>query len=251
MGIYKFYEYSFGSRNYKKFVIIAAPRTGSNWLVSLLNSHPEITCEGEKYKNIKGQSTLKIWNKIFSRRSKRNKYVGFKLLYNQPPDHQDKSIWEIIKNDQDIFIIHLKRNNLLASYVSLQIGYKTGIWKENEGTKTLEEKKHTKVINIDPEDCESYFSLVTDYWKEVSESYEEHPYIEIFYEDLVKDKQGTINEVFNAMHLDAHNVSSDMEKQNKESLEDLIEYYEELKRYFKETKWHYLFQNSQPQKSNN
>jgi hypothetical protein len=30
-----------------RFVIFAVPRTGSNWLCSLLNSHPEIICHHE------------------------------------------------------------------------------------------------------------------------------------------------------------------------------------------------------------
>src|SRR5580693_4511868 len=35
--------------NMKRFVILAAPRTGSNWLCSLLNSHPEILCHHEVF----------------------------------------------------------------------------------------------------------------------------------------------------------------------------------------------------------
>jgi LPS sulfotransferase NodH len=32
-----------------RFVILAAPRTGSNWLCSLLNSHPGILCHHEVF----------------------------------------------------------------------------------------------------------------------------------------------------------------------------------------------------------
>jgi LPS sulfotransferase NodH len=32
-----------------RFVILAAPRTGSNWLCSLLNSHPDVLCHHELF----------------------------------------------------------------------------------------------------------------------------------------------------------------------------------------------------------
>ncbi|MBZ9631483.1 hypothetical protein LB465_11895 [Salegentibacter sp. LM13S] len=168
------------------------------------------------------------------------------MLYNQPPDNQDKSIWEIIKNDKSILIVHLKRENLLASYASLKIGHKTGIWKENILKDDGDTNHRNNLIDLKPKDCESYFSLITDYWENISNIYSSHPYIEIFYEDLVNDKQETLNEVFKAMYLETYEVSSKMKKQNRESLEDLIENYGELKTYFKRTKWHYLFKNSHP-----
>ena len=68
-----------GYKNYKKFVIVSDSRTGSTLLMQLLNSHPEILCFGEEFKNLRAFSCRQIWNKIYRKRPK--SVIGLGLNY--------------------------------------------------------------------------------------------------------------------------------------------------------------------------
>ena len=120
------------------FFIFAEPRSGSNHLVSLLDSHPEITCHGEIFRpkftpSKKIDSALKKWD-CHQRRlyeplkfldeiknvSTQNCLVGFKLFRPHLPSPKI----ELLTND--LRVIHLERDNLLARYSSLLTAKKSG-----------------------------------------------------------------------------------------------------------------------------
>lgn len=128
----------------KKFVILATPRTGSNMLVSALNSHPQINCHGELFrKNISSQpiGSVKVINLVRKQfgdekyrynhpieflddviaASNNSAYTGFKLMLRQ---HR-ALVEELIKSD-DYKKILLERSNLLAVYSSAKIAKITG-----------------------------------------------------------------------------------------------------------------------------
>lgn len=231
----------FGNKKYKKFVIIGAPRTGSNWLVSLLNSHPKIMCLGERYKNLKSQTSLQIWDEIFSKRKSGISYLGFKLLYNHPQDSSEQFVWDRIKEDPEIVIIHLHRKNLLRSYVSLEVGNKTGVWIKTEKSKSL--NSSGKQVLISKADCLDYFISVTEAEESIKSTYTKHVVMDIYYEDLVDDYQNVMNDIFAHMRLEPIKVSSNIKKQNPESLKNLIVNYNELELELRESKW-YKFLNS-------
>ncbi|MDA3896616.1 MAG: hypothetical protein PF482_10770 [Desulfobacteraceae bacterium] len=112
-----------------KFVLIAAPRTGSNLLVSMLNSHPEILCHYELfhwqkiYAAAGGQGDLSaMWarnrnpfsflEKIYSDGFEK-KAVGFKIFPNHNP-----LILSYLIHQPKIKKIILRRNNYLKIYTS-------------------------------------------------------------------------------------------------------------------------------------
>jgi len=116
-----------------RFVIIGSQRTGSNHLVSLLNSHPEIVCYGELFRN--RYDILKNIPKISENYSDINyrksnfisllhyldqlnycKTWGFKIF----PEHSQKIIENLIQKNK-FKIVLLQRENILAQYSSLKI----------------------------------------------------------------------------------------------------------------------------------
>jgi LPS sulfotransferase NodH len=121
----------FGNKEYKKFIIISRSRTGSTFLMALLNKHSNMICEGELFKKLDGNSCQTIWNNLFSKKPKRVKYVGCKLFYYHPFD-DDKQVWDFIDQDKSIVIIHLTRKQYLEAYVSQKIGEKTKQWSESK-----------------------------------------------------------------------------------------------------------------------
>ncbi len=125
------------------FIIFAMPRTGSNMLVTALNSHPAIRCHGELFvgRDLKpGMELFDTFSTIYPAfRNKEYRYknaerllrsfidkcdkprFGFKLMLNQHPE----LIAEIV-HGTNWPIILLRRENELACYSSHLIAKTTG-----------------------------------------------------------------------------------------------------------------------------
>jgi LPS sulfotransferase NodH len=125
-----------------RFVILNAPRTGSNYLCTLLNSHPEILCHHEIFNpHVVGVARHlqngafhlgaieererdpveflgRVWRHNEGRRS-----VGFKLCWKQ-----NEAIFYEVLADSQIRKIVLKRRNRIKAFVSLLLARQTGEW---------------------------------------------------------------------------------------------------------------------------
>lgn len=125
---------------YKRFVIFAGMRTGSNLLESTLNTVKRVTCFGEAFNpymigwpgkdELKGMTIKQreeeplrflelLWDKP-------NHLPGFRYFY----DH-DPRVLDAIMDDRDCAKIILTRNPL-DSYVSTRLAWETNQWKLNE-----------------------------------------------------------------------------------------------------------------------
>jgi LPS sulfotransferase NodH len=230
-----------GDKNYRKFVIISDSRTGSTLLMQLLNSHPEILCFGEEFKNLKIFSCRQIWNKIYRKRPKSVNWVGFKLFYFHPWQSNDHQVWDFLEADKNVLIVHLTRRNILRSYVSKQIGLKTRKWTENIN-RPHEISEEEKKVKLDPEACRENFESISGYIEQTEKRFKDHKIIPVVYEDLDKDKQTIMDRIYKNLGVANFKVATYMKKQNPEKLEDLIVNYSDLKREFSGTKWEYLFE---------
>jgi LPS sulfotransferase NodH len=124
-----------------RFVILAAPRTGSNWLCTLLDSHPEVLCHHEVFNpagihlalSQRGRMDLgsvearnrdpgaflaRLWSLSFGQRA-----IGFKITREQPA-----SVFEAVFADPTIRAIVLRRANRLRTMLSERIAQETGRW---------------------------------------------------------------------------------------------------------------------------
>jgi hypothetical protein len=158
-----FYRYDFISgallMNKNKFVIVTSQRSGSNMLVSMIDSHPQIRCFGElmrvtpdwmkrdgyrgvlrmleKVDPVYREDTFRFAhphdfvNAVFSLVPNRQSY-GFKQHLNQNPDF----LYSLIK-DPDWNILLLDRENKLAQYSSQKVSQATGQGNAPKGTKII------------------------------------------------------------------------------------------------------------------
>ncbi|MFN3917678.1 MAG: Stf0 family sulfotransferase [Flavobacteriales bacterium] len=220
-----------GAKAYKKFIIITRSRTGSNFLISLLNDHPNIHALGEEYSKIGSKSTQRIWNQIFCKKPKNIHLVGFKLFYYHPLDSEDKSVWEIIQKDPEIRLIHLTRKNLLRTYVSREIAKKTDVWSSNESGGKLISKEQKK-IELNISHCMADIENTINWQNTFKNRFENHKILEINYEQLSNDTHKTMHEVFDFLETAQHPVTSELKKQNTESLSELISNYAEVSKAF-------------------
>jgi LPS sulfotransferase NodH len=116
----------------QRFLIYSQPRTGSTWLVDLLNNHPEIECDGELF-----SADWKHSRRVWSRRLLRSCPIpylqlraalckapayGFKILHYQAY-HQKGLLTKLHRRGWKI--IHLSRLHLWNQAVSDQLAIQT------------------------------------------------------------------------------------------------------------------------------
>jgi len=187
---------------YTRFVIIGSYRTGSNYLSSLLANNPHIVSMGELFnesliysrpgnsylqKNIVAKfirDVAPLWflqHLIFHSYQPNIQAVGFRFFYLQALE-KFLPVLQYLREDTKIRIIHLKRKNLLKSYVSLRMAQETGIWTVSSLSPTTQPALS---LTLHPKECESYFNSMETHIKLFDEYFSNHKYIEVTYETLM------------------------------------------------------------------
>jgi len=247
-----------GECDYQKFLIICRKRTGSNFLVSLLQSHPKIRAFGEVfseddkihwgYPSYSSPEILQIRHKapiefiehiVFRDFLKSTKAVGFKLIYQEKQSSNCKIIYEYLHSLKNLKVIHLKRRNIFSNYVSFKMAIKTDIWIKlrNEGSNNLK-------LKIDYEDCLDYFQQTRALEKkyELLFSNPSQQIHTLYYEDLVTNKVKAIEDLQEFLEVECLPLVSYTRKQEKRPLSEIVINYNELKEKFENTPWQSFFQ---------
>ncbi len=144
-----------------RFIIFGGARTGSNMLVSALNSSPEIICFRELFRfmddsidfGVAGYdddstADLELRNRDYSAfldqrifvRTRGAVAVGFKV--HDSHFYGFAGLREWLVEQQDIRILHLRRRNLLRMLVSTEIAKATGEWIDPVGPGLLQIFRH-------------------------------------------------------------------------------------------------------------
>ena len=144
-----------------KFVIIAAPRSGSTHLVNVLCRHPEVACHGEVFAKkrvlfwgagaeqnkvlgeelfaLRAADTEAFLERIFSL-DHRRPHVGFKIFQEHGPAVVDR-----LATDTQIKKVILYRANILAAYASSLVAKATGVWGSKQRSRAHHEIRPTFV----------------------------------------------------------------------------------------------------------
>jgi glycosyltransferase involved in cell wall biosynthesis/LPS sulfotransferase NodH len=246
------------SKKRARFIIIATPRSGSNFLANTLNSHPEIKCYGEVF-NLNADSSFKnktleenkedrrthplsFANRLWSE-SEDKKAAGFKIMTHQSPE----IILHVSKDDQ-IKKIVLIRKNILKQYVSLKIAEKTDIWQKKRG----KDERHKKVkvkINIKEfykwitKINKDYITLLNDLRKNGRN------FIVTYYEDITGPKKWeSYRKLLKYLNVteDSALLNESNEKQNPEDLRLLVSNFKEIKEKLKNTNYEWMVSKERP-----
>lgn len=194
-----------------KFLISCAARTGSTFLLHLLRSNPDVLAHGEvlnidevgamlgtyatKRRQVEGYELALhdqmmrypdrfIQACIFDAQGYH--VVGFKYKTDEAFQPQYRPFTKALLTDTDIKVIHLRRRDLLAQYVSHQVVL-------NQTSTTLVHRR-SKLPRIEPFACDprhavDYFHDVTDREKRAVTAYQNHRSIQVDYEDMVDDRK--------------------------------------------------------------
>ncbi len=184
-----------------RFVVLAAPRTGSNWLCTLLDSHPEILCHHEIFNperilyslSCRGKLDLgtleqrnrdplgfldRVWDACSGYRA-----VGFKLNRGQ-----NEAVFRAVLADPDVRKIVIRRRNRIKTYVSEVIAERTGEWESYPGIPLSEEKPSVDVdlaaLRRHIELNETYYSRICNALRSMGQSW-----LELTYEKLTTEEE--------------------------------------------------------------
>ena len=117
-----------GNNQYRRFIVLSRSRTGSNLLISLLNSNPYIHAKGEIFSKLSGRNYKEVLAKAFSKQPYYVKASGFKIFYYHPSDDISCGIWDDLQSLDDLHVIHLKRRNILRTLLSRKIAGLNDVW---------------------------------------------------------------------------------------------------------------------------
>jgi hypothetical protein len=272
VGVYRLKEYIAdilvkknilsGTRDYQKFIILGWYRTGSNFLATSINSHPNVICYSELFfpkkifwsngvygKRSDSEELIKIRNKsselfikehVFRCYPKHIKAVGFKIFYPQFENPVYDNLVKDIKNINGLKIIHIKRRNYLNVLISQKIGAQTG--KMLSVTKRdIHRKQQINNMYISPQECHTYFTKLDTLISKYDEVFSSNDMQTIYYEDLVSNYSKDMNDIYRFLDVPICEAHSILKKQNYHHISDIISNYNELRDFFMRSKWESFF----------
>ena len=224
-----------------RFVIIGIPRSGTNMLCTLLNSHPEILCHHELYNPHGIMYALHLRDSAFSlgsmedrnknpdqflnnvwQNTLNHKAVGFKFT-----NRDDEDIyWKVIR-DPNVRKIILKRENRVKTYVSKLMSEATGLWEVYDAQKISPQRPK---IRVELEGLLNALKRYSDYYSNVEKALIEtnQKALEVKYEDLFNDKTRQSLLEYLGVSIDTSVLKVESIKQNPIDLKSTITNYEEL-----------------------
>ncbi len=239
------------------FAVISRGRTGSNLLLSLLSSHPEIRIYGE----IVGEFALRqpdVKQAIMDlgpvpyvarcfERAGLESAVGVKILYYQVEDAYARQwgveglpeLMEFLKSRKTLRVIHLKRRNRLACLASIRVAALT---KQYLVTNDKGSRTDNVSIRLAAEDCEKEFRRIGEWEAHYDEAFQDHEKLEVFYETLVSEWDAECNRVLDFLGVTRRTLTTSMRKQRNVPLSEVIDNYDELRRFFSGTAWACYFE---------
>jgi LPS sulfotransferase NodH len=161
------------------------------------------------------------------------KAVGFKIFYQHPVWDPSGNVWQYLREMEDLRVIHLRRRNLLKSFVSWKIAQKTDVWKQANNASLELDKR----VAISPQECVAFFEQTLQQEKIADERFSGKPLLQTTYESLTSQFSEQMELIQEFLDIDPRPIAMKTAKQNPESLSELIINYDELSHAFSGTRW--------------
>lgn len=245
-----------GQKEYTRFIILTRSRSGSNLLRGLLNAHSQVVTFSEMFKDpntigwdVPGYASssraLKLFRKdtcrfiekhIFKQYPKGIKAVGFKIFYYHALGTELEPVWDFLKDNRDIHVLHLKRENILKTHLSKTKAQITDNWINLTG-----EREVAPPVELDYEELLQDFTQTRTWEIGADRIFSSHPKIEIIYERLARDYATEMSIVQSFLGLDPEPVAPQTHKQASKPLPEAIANYADLKERFRNSPWESFF----------
>ncbi|QTN38043.1 Nodulation protein H [Cryomorphaceae bacterium] len=204
-----------------KFVLFGKGRSGTTLLVSLMNSHPDLFCDGE----ILNKKVLQTKNRVRTRERLSPKAVyGFKLLSYQLRDLQDlpdpKAFLQALIDD-GYKLIHLRRENNLRQVLSRLYAEHRMTYHAAKGSQNAPLEK----MHLDVDDLLVQLGRSASLDRFEAEVLEGLDFLYVSYEKDLEDNTKhpeTMRRVFSFLELDYHEPEAALKKITTKKLSGFI-----------------------------
>ena len=226
-----------------RFVILAAPRTGSNLLCTLLNSHPEVLCHHELFNpngifyaleyrdgsldlgsmEARDREPFEFLQRVWDH-PQGSFCVGFKMTRGQ-----DRTIMQKLIEDPGVLKILLYRRNRLKTFISEQLARQTDRW---EAYAREELATVTPRLHVDVESFKAHCNINESFYQGIEDALRsgQQPWIETAYEDVLTDPEHVRLLEFLGTGETRIKLTHSSVKQSDTDLRTHIENYRELER---------------------
>lgn len=242
---------------YRRFVIIARPRTGTNLLRSMLNAHGQVLAFGEVFRDpefigwgmpyyprigpmrrLLERDPVRFLERVVYRRyPKRIRAVGFKIFYAHARNPEWLPLWDHLRERKELTVIHVRRRNLLGAYLSQVKARQTGVWETRRGT-----YRDPGPVMLDYGQCRHQFEVTRRQEQACDEQFSGHLKLDLYYEDLATDHAGQMRRALEALGVPYREVSPGIRKQGSRPLAESIANYAELRERFAGSPWEGFFE---------
>jgi LPS sulfotransferase NodH len=228
-----------GHSNFVPFIVLTRSRSGSNLLLSFLNSHPNIHAEPEIFGRTRGRDPLRRLRIALGKQPRRIKAKGFKIFYYHPLDNPSEKLWKTLEAMELLRVIHLRRENVLRTLISRKVAEGDKVWMvtDRDATPAAPRPKLSFTVS----ELESGFVQTREWEIAGAHRFRSHPLLAVTYESLVSQPDATFARILEFLDLDFHAPQTGLQKQNPGRLCDLMENYEELRDAFAGTPWREYF----------
>jgi hypothetical protein len=197
---------------------------------------------GLSYTGKQSAATFLLRNVFWDPSSNCPAAIGFKIFYSQARTTAlARTVWEYLKRDQDVRIIHLVRRNLLESLLSLQTALVTNVW-GLAGNET--NPAQAPVFEVQPEEAQAYFRSVLEQ-RRITMAELDSPKRNIltveYDRDLAADFEALMRRVQDFLDVPYAKLPPMLRKQGTEPVCERIRNYDSLRRHFADTPFSSFF----------
>jgi LPS sulfotransferase NodH len=247
-----------GHRGYRRFVVVGIARTGSTLVLDLLNAHRNAIAFGELFRSeheigwdlpgcaghrdagalrdFRTDPSGFLDRHVFRPWPRRVRAVGFKIFHYHARRPPFDAVWQRLREDDAIRVIHVVRGNTLEQYVSLKLAERTGFWSSGDRRPTSE-----PTVRLDVDDCLRHFDYVDRAGAECRRFFASHPFLEIHFEELAADLAAGARRLHDFLGLPGRPVQSKRRRQQHRPMRDVVVNYAELRAAFDGTRWSGFF----------
>ena len=212
------------------FIVLTSHRTGSNLLVSLLADHPRVHATGEVLSRHVPLALVcpeaRSWERLTPARLLHRRVfgrpgvaaAGCKVFYHHGAGFS-RSAWAYLAALPDLRVVHLRRRDRLARYVSYLRAMQDGAWLRADGDASTAPQEP---VVVDPAGFVAHATMWEQRRRAALERLGGSAVLEVWYEDLVADREATMAAVFSHLGVAPAPVRSSLQRQRTTPLEDVV-----------------------------
>ncbi len=245
---------TYSNLEYRQFIILSSPRSGTHMLKTSLDMHPNVICSDEMFNpdyykerySYTGETPASdiLKKYIFSPQNSSTKAVGFCIQRTDAGFGGWSNLWNLLQNIQDLYVISLTRDNGLRRYLSFKVMQQRIL--QRKSVQNYKNRKQDKFLfsplEIPPEELLKDFKKQKKKIAEFEQRFSHQPTLKISYEQLCDNYSESVETVQKFLGVDTIPLQPQTTKIESRLLSDSIKNYGELKESFENTEWQHFFE---------